>query len=910
MSADEINLTLDTEEGKTFRAILKRDSVFTKEIQERGISVRRGDGTDHEIVLPEARHFSGSLLESGDGVLYATFSRDEKSMRAVVRPFLNSSDVFVIDPLEKHNENGRLRHLMTNSVDSDSRMYPHVMYRMSDLGVEDDMEVYGIIQEDGTLRNRRQLSNFLPTQHNDGTYGRLRHCSWTAKDMSIGVLVDRGFSARVGGNTQDVIDELTAIVSAANVIYMDQLGVQIVIGQSVIMLDVDVSFQGPNYAPDVPGTRNSCGSDVSDGAVLNGRDFSTGQLVSVEAENGPSAMLHRFTKWAALHAPNCESCGMWHLFTDCFPSPGIVGVASLARFCNDEPFIAGYVTPNAQDVYNTGSGIYSIDGGLCEEANDLCSGQAGFSSYGPTTFRTLAHELGHNLNASHTFGLGGLMDYNTDVQFYDNLEVCSFLANFITQDPDPYDGKCLYDRTTANGNGIRERGEECDDGNAVDGDGCSSNGAIECGYSCDEPSINGESSCSTLCGNGVVDFGEECDDDSSCCDSNCEFRRMLGYGYGLGAACSPPESWACTYSCKPQPSTQKCGPNNEGYRGEQGMCIISELWCNSWSAVTFVTADFETCPLDASNPCRGIRCKHVSSGTCYSLNQMASTVVDGMSDLVRDGTPCATLSGTDGFCRSGTCVTQDTATCGNGVKDFLEECDDNSACCTVNCKLVDGATCSDPDNNECCDQNCHDRTTSTPCADESGFLRSLASVLLVRRFIFDIDLFGIDNAPAFFNSLTWIAAAIVGSLFLCLVVERAKKCLDFASTFYIIHLVLTMGYNDFSLPDSWQWWAVIVTAAIIMTTLGEQLCMRVELQDIKLDDVFSGFEPHASPKSLESSSSMWARGAPESSGASLLTTPATSMPPLNKIKRKTSDGHHSTSIEMTSVRINITAPRK
>ncbi len=50
------------------------------------------------------------------------------------------------------------------------------------------------------------------------------------------------------------------------------------------------------------------------------------------------------------------------------------------------------------------------------------------------------------------------------------------------------------------GNGIIETGEECDDGNKVDGDGCTANCELE-------PSVHG-------CGDGVVDawLGEECDD--------------------------------------------------------------------------------------------------------------------------------------------------------------------------------------------------------------------------------------------------------------------------------------------------------------------------------------------------------------------------------------------------------------
>ena len=60
------------------------------------------------------------------------------------------------------------------------------------------------------------------------------------------------------------------------------------------------------------------------------------------------------------------------------------------------------------------------------------------------------------------------------------------------------------------GDGILEPGEQCDDGDSDDGDGCSAACIIE-----PDPS----------CGNGILEQGEECDDgnntDGDDCDSNC-----------------------------------------------------------------------------------------------------------------------------------------------------------------------------------------------------------------------------------------------------------------------------------------------------------------------------------------------------------------------------------------------------
>jgi cysteine-rich repeat protein len=97
------------------------------------------------------------------------------------------------------------------------------------------------------------------------------------------------------------------------------------------------------------------------------------------------------------------------------------------------------------------------------------------------------------------------------------------------------------------GNGVLEEGEACDDGNNVDGDGCSADcmiekkpvcgdGVLDPGEECDDGNLMDGDGCSSmctrekpcLCGNGVVDPGEECDDgnlvDGDGCSSTCTFE--------------------------------------------------------------------------------------------------------------------------------------------------------------------------------------------------------------------------------------------------------------------------------------------------------------------------------------------------------------------------------------------------
>lgn len=70
------------------------------------------------------------------------------------------------------------------------------------------------------------------------------------------------------------------------------------------------------------------------------------------------------------------------------------------------------------------------------------------------------------------------------------------------------------------GNGVVEDGEACDDGNSVNGDGCSADcKAIEPGYVCYEGKPCEQ--VSGVCGNGKVDDGEACDDGNQVSGDGC-----------------------------------------------------------------------------------------------------------------------------------------------------------------------------------------------------------------------------------------------------------------------------------------------------------------------------------------------------------------------------------------------------
>uniref|UniRef100_A0ACD5VFJ0 Uncharacterized protein n=1 Tax=Avena sativa TaxID=4498 RepID=A0ACD5VFJ0_AVESA len=93
------------------------------------------------------------------------------------------------------------------------------------------------------------------------------------------------------------------------------------------------------------------------------------------------------------------------------------------------------------------------------------------------------------------------------------------------------------------------------------------------------------------------------------------------------------------------------------------------------------------------------------------------------------------------------------------------------------------------------------------------------------------------------------------------VIERAKKCLDFAATLYIIHLFICIIYGGW--PASVTWWVVNIVGLAIMSLLGEYLCIRRELQDIPVrirattrdDDIAN--EASEPPEEWDDSSILW-----------------------------------------------------
>lgn len=80
--------------------------------------------------------------------------------------------------------------------------------------------------------------------------------------------------------------------------------------------------------------------------------------------------------------------------------------------------------------------------------------------------------------------------------------------------------------------------------------------------------------------------------------------------------------------------------------------------------------------------------------------------------------------------------------------------------------------------------------------------------------------------------LTFSCFRFCSAAFMLYVIERAKKCLDFAATLYIIHLFICIVYGGW--PASVTWWVVNIAGLAIMSLLGEYLCIRRELKEIPI----------------------------------------------------------------------------
>ena len=98
--------------------------------------------------------------------------------------------------------------------------------------------------------------------------------------------------------------------------------------------------------------------------------------------------------------------------------------------------------------------------------------------------------------------------------------------------------------------------------------------------------------------------------------------------------------------------------------------------------------------------------------------------------------------------------------------------------------------------------------------------------------IFSVKAFNLSHTGGWISMAACFLNSLFGGCCLCIVVERAKKCLDFAATAHILHLGGCWLYDGW--PERWEWWVVNLISLVVMALTGEYLSMRREMQDIPL----------------------------------------------------------------------------
>lgn len=306
-------------------------------------------------------------------------------------------------------------------------------------------------------------------------------------------------------------------------------------------------------------------------------------------------------------------------------------------------------------------------------------------------------------------------------------------------------GRCV-DAPTDCGDGLVEKGEECDDSNGVDGDGCD-----DCMFSCSstEPARNcrsadpcpGNAQCDDrthtckagtpladltscgegkaciggvctdhYCGNGAVDTGEECDDGNQTDDDGCERTcKFTCVATDAARDCHSDNSCIIGGTCDSQ--THRCSPSQQKPAGTAcaggGNCVYG----NCLKAVCgdgIVAQNIETC--DDGNQVDGDGCDRNCKASCTlaatdcvartPICQTATCAAGVCSSTAsQEGNVCSTTAG-KAVCKAGACT---AGVCGNGTIESGETCDDGNKVggdgCETSCQpsCLSNAGCDDGD---------------------------------------------------------------------------------------------------------------------------------------------------------------------------------------------------------------------
>eukprot|EP00386_Alphamonas_edax_P009521 GDKI01031284.1.p1 GENE.GDKI01031284.1~~GDKI01031284.1.p1 ORF type:complete len:165 (-),score=31.70 GDKI01031284.1:173-667(-) len=97
---------------------------------------------------------------------------------------------------------------------------------------------------------------------------------------------------------------------------------------------------------------------------------------------------------------------------------------------------------------------------------------------------------------------------------------------------------------------------------------------------------------------------------------------------------------------------------------------------------------------------------------------------------------------------------------------------------------------------------------------------------------FDSQSYGWASGKKLVVTAAFLLSSIVMSHTIAFVVERARKCLDFVSTYHFLHLIFCWVASGF--PSGSAFWVSAFVSTAVATLYSEWLCMQTEMKDIKL----------------------------------------------------------------------------
>ena len=254
----------------------------------------------------------------------------------------------------------------------------------------------------------------------------------------------------------------------------------------------------------------------------------------------------------------------------------------------------------------------------------------------------------------------------------------------------PCGGDCTLLNIAVCGNGALDQGEGCDDGNVVDGDGCSAacapescgDGVVQGAEGCDDGNDVAGDGCTPACveercGDGVVQPGEECDggdgatEQGACLPTCVDARCGDGFVEEGVEGCDDGNDVAGD-GCSPACAAEVCGDGapGPGEECDDGNDVAGD-GCSPACVVEFcgdgAPGPGEEC--DDANPKAGDGCDK----DCLLENKAACG-----NGAVGPGEQCDDGNTDAGDGCTELCQLEDPASCGNGTVDPGEQCDDGN----------------------------------------------------------------------------------------------------------------------------------------------------------------------------------------------------------------------------------------